>query len=402
MNWTPSRADFDTYMVPCYAPQQMIPVRGEGSRVWDQQGREFVDFAGGIAVNALGHGHPALQKALKEQADKVWHLSNVYTSEPALRLARWLVEHTFADKAFFCSTGGEANEAAFKLARRYAHDTFGEDKDTIISFRNSFHGRTLFTVSVGGQPKYSQGFGPALGGIKHAEFNNLESVRELINERTCAIVVEPLQGEGGVRPATQEFLEGLRQLCDEHEALLIFDEVQCGAGRSGALYNYMQYDVVPDILTSAKAIGGGFPLAAMLTTDEIASVFTPGTHGSTYGGNPLATAVGLAAMETIADPATLEGVGERHALIKEHLERLNQRFALFSDIRGAGLLIGAELKDAWQGRGGEILAAAVEEGLMLLVAGPNVLRFAPSLVITPEEIAEGMARLERALERLAG
>lgn len=400
MNWTPDRAAFDTYMVPTYSPQAMIPVRGEGSRVWDQEGREFIDFAGGIAVSALGHGHPALQQALKEQADKIWHLSNVYTNEPALKLARWLTEHTFADKVFFCSSGGEANEAAFKLVRRYAHDTFGAEKDKIISFRNSFHGRTYFTVSVGGQPKYSDGFGPAIGGIAHAEFNNLESVRELIDDTTCAVVVEPIQGEGGVTPASQEFLEGLRQLCDEHEALLVFDEVQCGAGRSGTLYSYMDYDVVPDVLTTAKAIGGGFPLAAMLTTDDIARVFTPGTHGSTYGGNALATAVGLAAMETIAQPETLEGIQARHQLFKDHLARLNQRFDAFEEVRGKGLLIGAQLKGEFAGRGRDVLAAAIDQGLMLLVAGPNVLRFTPSLVISPEEIEEGMQRLERALEHV--
>ncbi|WP_456269482.1 aspartate aminotransferase family protein [Kushneria sp. AK178] len=397
MSWTPTREAFDQYMLPNYSPQKVIPVRGEGSRLWDQEGREYIDFAGGIAVNALGHCHPALVEALKAQSEKVWHLSNVYTNEPALKLARTLVEKTFADKVFLCSSGAEANEAALKLARRYAHDTAGERKHRIVSFRQSFHGRTFFTVSVGGQPKYSQGFGPVPGGIVHGTYNDLESARELINDDTCAVIVEPMQGEGGVTPATPEFLEGLRTLCDEHKALLIFDEVQCGVGRSGQFYAYMHYNVTPDILTSAKALGGGFPMGAMMTTDEIARVFVVGTHGSTYGGNPLGAAVALAAVETIGSPEVLKGVETRSQRFREHLERLNEKYDCFSEIRGMGLLLGAEFKPSFGERGREVLAAATEEGLMMLVAGPNVLRFAPSLVIEPEVIDAGMACLDRAL-----
>ena len=400
MSTTPSREDFDRYMVPNYAPQQVIPVRGAGSRLWDQEGREYIDFAGGIAVNALGHCHPVLVEALKEQADRLWHLSNVYTNEPALKLAKSLVERTFADKVYLCSSGGEANEAALKLARRYAHDTFGEHKDKIISFRQSFHGRTFFTVSVGGQPKYSQGFGPVPGGILHAEFNNLDQARELMGDDTCAVMVEPMQGEGGIVPATQEFLEGLRELCDEHEALLIFDEVQTGAGRTGKLYAYMHYGVIPDILTSAKSLGGGFPVAAMLTTDKVAKVFTLGTHGSTYGGNALASAVALAAVEHIDTPEVLEGVAKRHELIREHLETINRQHGVFQEIRGMGLLMGAQMTPDYEGRAKDILPLAIEEGVMALIAGPNVLRLAPSLVIPEEDISEGMTRLERAIAKL--
>ncbi|GHE21838.1 aspartate aminotransferase family protein [Halomonas urumqiensis] len=400
MSHTPTRADFDQYMVPNYSPQQVIPVRGEGSRLWDQQGREYIDFAGGIAVNALGHCHPALVEALTAQANTLWHLSNVYTNEPALKLAKALVERTFADKVFMCSSGGEANEAALKLARRYAHDHHGEHKDKIISFRQSFHGRTFFTVSVGGQPKYSQGFGPVPGGILHAEFNDLESVRQLVGDDTCAIMVEPMQGEGGIVPATPEFLSGLRELCDEHDALLIFDEVQTGVGRSGKLYAYMHYGVTPDILTSAKSLGGGFPVGAMLTTDAIAPSMGIGTHGSTYGGNALASAVALAAVETIDTPEVLEGVQARHELFRELLESINRKHEVFKEVRGMGLLIGAQMSDAWEGRAKDILPLAIEEGLMALIAGPNVLRMAPSLVIPDADIREGMARLERAVERL--
>lgn len=400
MSHTPSRQDFDHYMMPNYSPQQSIPVRGEGSRLWDQQGREYIDFAGGIAVNSLGHCHPVLVNALKEQGEKLWHLSNVFTNEPALKLARTLTERTFADKVFLCSSGGEANEAALKLARRWAVDHHGEHKDKIISFYQSFHGRTFFTVSVGGQPKYSQGFGPVPGGILHANFNDLESVRKLVGDDTCAIMVEPMQGEGGIVPATQEFLQGLRDLCDEHNALLIFDEVQTGVGRSGELYAYKNFGITPDILTSAKSLGGGFPVGATLTTDAIAQSLVIGTHGSTYGGNALASAVALAAVEFIDTPEVLQGVKQRHDLFREHLETINRKHGVFKEIRGMGLLMGAQMSDAFEGRAKDILPLAMEEGVMALIAGPNVLRMAPSLVIPEADIAEGMARLERAIERL--
>ena len=387
-------------MVPNYAPQRAIIVRGNGSRLWDQDNNEYIDFAGGIAVNALGHTHPDLVNALKAQADKVWHLSNVFTNEPALKLARLLVDMTFADKVFFCCSGTEANEAALKLARRYAFDRAGEDKYGIVSFRQSFHGRSLFTVSVGGQPKYSTGFGPNPAGIQHGHFNDLESARALIDDTTCAVIVEPVQGEGGVHPATKTFLEGLRQLCDEHDALLIFDEVQCGVGRTGELYAYMHYDVVPDIMTSAKAIGSGFPLAAMLTTSDIADAFQPGVHGSTYGGNPLAAAVGYAAVSRIATPEVLAGVQERSRVLREHLARLNERYDIFSDIRGLGLLLGIELKGTLEHRAREVMTAAMAQRLMVLEAGPSVIRLAPSLVIAQDDIEEGIARLDRALASL--
>ena len=400
MSQTPTRSDFDRYMTPNYSPQQVIPVRGEGSRLWDQQGREYIDFAGGIAVNSLGHCHPVLVNALKAQADKLWHLSNVYTNEPALKLARALVERTFADKVFMCSSGGEANEAALKLARRWAVEHHGEHKDKIISFSHSFHGRTFFTVSVGGQPKYSQGFGPVPGGILHATYNDLDSVRALVGDDTCAIMVEPMQGEGGIVPATQEFLQGLRELCDQHQALLIFDEVQTGVGRSGHLYAYQHYGVTPDILTSAKSLGGGFPVGAMLTSDAIAKSLAIGTHGSTYGGNALASAVALAAIEHIDTPEVLEGVKKRHELFREHLETINRKHGVFQEIRGMGLLIGAQMAPEYEGRAKDILPLAIDEGLMALIAGPNVLRMAPSLVIPEADIEEGMARLERAIATL--
>ncbi len=300
-----SRSLFDEVMVPNYAPSAVIPVKGLGSRVWDQTGREFIDFAGGIAVNCLGHCHPALVSALKEQADKLWHLSNVMTNEPALILAQKLVNATFAEKVYFANSGAEANEAALKLARRFAKNEFGDHKTQIIAFKQGFHGRTFFTVTVGGQPAYSDGFGPKPADIVHAEYNNLASLEALISDNTCAVMLEPLQGEGGIITPTAEFIQGVAALCKKHNSLMIFDEVQSGVGRTGELYAYMGLGVVPDILTTAKALGGGFPIGAMLTTTAIAKHLVVGTHGSTYGGNPLACAVGIAAFDTVNTPEVL-------------------------------------------------------------------------------------------------
>lgn len=394
------RADFDQVMVPVFAPAEFIPVRGEGSRVWDQDGRERIDLTGGIAVNVLGHAHPALVQALTEQAGQLWHVSNVYTNEPALRLAKQLVEATFADRVFFANSGAEANEAAFKLARRYGHNTGGAEKCEIIAALNSFHGRTLFTVSVAGQPKYSEGFGPKIEGITHVPFNDLEALRAAISDKTCAVVLEPIQGEGGVMPAEQAYLDGVRALCDQHDALLIFDEVQSGVGRSGQLYAYMHYGVNPDILTSAKSLGGGFPIGAMLATERVAQHFGVGVHGTTYGGNPLACAVAGAVLDIVNTPAVLSGVTARSAYFRAELLRMGEEYGIFSQVRGMGLLLGAVLSEAWKGRAGDVMKAALQEDLMILQAGPDVVRLAPSLIISEEDMTDGLARLERALARL--
>lgn len=395
-----TRALFDEVMVPNYAPAKLIPVRGEGSRVWDQEGREYIDFAGGIAVSSLGHCHPALVNALKDQADKLWHLSNVLTNEPALRLAKKLVDHTFAEKVYFCNSGAEANEAAFKLARRWALDTHGEHKNEIISFAKSFHGRTFFTVTVGGQASYSDGFGPKPGAVLHAEYNNLESVKALISDKTCAIVVEPIQGEGGIIPGDYAFLQGLRDLCDQHNALLVFDEVQTGVGRTGKLYDYMNSGVTPDILTSAKSLGGGFPVGAMLTSTAIAAHLKVGTHGSTYGGNPLACAVAEAAIDTINTPEVLTGVLKNEQIFRECLQAINEEFQVFAEVRGKGMLLGAVLNEKYKGRSRDFFLASAEHGLFALVAGVDVVRFAPSLVITEAEIREGMKRFAAAVKQV--
>ncbi|PWU31362.1 bifunctional succinylornithine transaminase/acetylornithine transaminase [Pseudomonas sp. RW407] len=394
------RSDFDQLMVPNYSPAAFIPVRGQGSRVWDQSGRELVDFAGGIAVNSLGHCHPALVAALTEQANQIWHVSNVFTNEPALRLAQKLIGATFAERVFFANSGAEANEAALKLARRYAHDVYGPQKYEIISMVNSFHGRTLFTVNVGGQAKYSDGFGPKVEGITHIPFDDLDALKAAISDKTCAVIVEPVQGESGVLPADKAYLEGVRKLCDDNGALLIFDEVQSGFGRTGYLYAYQYYGVVPDILSSAKSLGGGFPIGAMLTTAKIAEHLVVGTHGTTYGGNPLACAVSGAAFDVINTPEVLEGVRAKHERFKARLEKLGQEYGIFTQVRGLGLLIGAVLSDAWKGKAKDVFNAAEKEGLMILQAGPDVVRFAPSLVIEDADIDEGLDRLERAVAKL--
>ncbi|GLU38206.1 aspartate aminotransferase family protein [Pseudomonas sp. NBRC 100443] len=394
------RSDFDQLMVPNYSPAAFIPVRGQGSRVWDQSGRELVDFAGGIAVNSLGHCHPALVGALAEQANRIWHVSNVFTNEPALRLAQKLIGATFAERVFFANSGAEANEAALKLARRYAHDVYGPQKYEIISMVNSFHGRTLFTVNVGGQAKYSDGFGPKVEGITHIPFNDLDALKAAISDKTCAVIIEPVQGESGVLPADKAYLEGVRKLCDDNGALLIFDEVQSGFGRTGYLYAYQHYGVVPDILSSAKSLGGGFPIGAMLTTAKIAEHLVVGTHGTTYGGNPLACAVAGAAFDVINTPEVLEGVRAKHERFKARLEKLGREYGIFTQVRGLGLLIGAVLADAWKGKAKDVFNAAEKEGLMILQAGPDVVRFAPSLVIDDADIDEGLDRLARAVAKL--
>ncbi|MBI0154224.1 aspartate aminotransferase family protein [Gilliamella sp. W8128] len=391
---------FDKVILPVYSPASFIPVKGKGSRVWDQNGEEYIDFAGGIAVNALGHCHPQLINALQQQSEKLWHVSNVFTNEPSLRLAQKLIENTFADRVFFANSGAEANEAAFKLARYYAAEKYSPYKTKIIAFYQSFHGRTLFTVSVGGQAKYSDGFGPKPADIIHVPFNDLDAVKAVMDDHTCAVVLEPVQGEGGLSSATPEFLKGVRALCDQYNALLVFDEVQCGMGRTGSLYTYQQYDVIPDILTSAKALGGGFPISAMLTTNEIASVMHPGVHGTTYGGNPLACAVGCAAFDIINNPEVLEGVQTRRAMFIEQLETINDKFKVFREYRGKGLLLGAELQPEFHSKARDFLNFATEYKVMILNAGPNVLRFTPSLIISEDEIKEGMNRFRKAVEKV--
>lgn len=396
------RSWFDEVMVPCYNPMEFIPVKGRGARVWDQSGAEYIDFAGGIAVSCLGHCHPVMVEALTHQANQLWHLSNIMTNEPALRLAKKLTQVSFAEKVFFANSGAEANEAALKLARRYAVDVYGAEKSEIIAFNQGFHGRTLFTVSVGGQAAYSDGFGPKPGDIVHLPYNDLAALQAQISDRTCAVMMEPLQGEGGIIAPSGEFVQAVRELCDKHHALLIFDEVQTGNGRTGDFYAYQGLGITPDILSTAKSLGGGFPIGAILTTAKIAQHMQVGVHGSTYGGNPLACAVAEAVVDFVSQPDILAGVRQREQWMRAELAKINQKYHLFQEVRGKGLLLGAVLNEQWQGRARDILQAAGQQGLLVLVAGASVVRFTPSLIISQQEIAEGMARLDSAIATLVG
>ena len=342
-------------MVPCYAPAPFVPVRGEGSRVWDQDGRMYIDFAGGVAVTALGHCHPAMVKALTEQAGKLWHVSNWFTNEPALRLAKRLIDATFAERVFFCNSGAEANEAALKLARRYAHDQLRRaqgprDLDAQrVPRPHAVHGHRR-------RPGRSTpaGFGPNPTGFTHIRYNDVAALEAAFAEEggddVCAVILEPMQGEGGMIPGTPEFLQAARRLCDAHNALLILDEIQSGMGRTGALFSYMQKGVVPDILTSAKGLGGGFPIGAMLTTPRSRARSRVGVHGTTYGGNPLACAVAGAVFDVINTTEVLDGVKARHALFMEGLKAINARRRVFADLRGEGVWIGCELDAPWKGK----------------------------------------------------
>lgn len=395
----------ERYYLPVYRPRRIVLDHGKGARVWDRDGREYVDFGAGIAVNALGHAHPALIAALTEQAGKLWHTSNVFVSEPPLRLAETLVQASgFAERVFFCNSGAEANEAAIKLARKWATaQGRTPERRTILSFRGSFHGRTLAAVTATAQPKYHEGFEPLPPGFRYSDFNDLAAAEAaMAGGDVCAVLVEPVQGEGGVTPATAEFLQGLRALCDRHDALLILDEIQCGMGRTGRLFACHGYEVVPDVVTLAKALGSGFPIGAMLVGARAGESMQFGAHGTTFGGNPLAAAVAGAALRELSSPALLANVERQSAALRAALSALDAEFSLFSDIRGRGLMLGAQLRPEHAGKAGEILDRCIDHGLLLLQAGPDVLRFVPALNITDADLAEGLARLRSALAGFLG
>jgi succinylornithine aminotransferase len=392
-------SDYQQVLTPNYGLPPKIIVRGQGCELFGQSNERYLDLAGGIAVSALGHCHPDIVKALTEQANKVWHLSNVLANEPAIELAKALVAATFADRVFFCNSGAEANEAAIKAARKAAFDLHGPEKNEIIAFNDAFHGRTIATVTAGGQPKYRTGFGPMPEGFTHLPFNDCNALEAQISEKTCAVMVEAVQGEGGVRPICPTFFEKIRAACDRVGAALIVDEVQTGMGRTGKLFAYQHSDITPDILSSAKSLGCGFPIGAMLCKEWISKHLVAGTHGSTYGGNPLGTAVAGKALEIINTPELLGNVVARGQQLMEGLNTLNSKHELFKTIRGKGLLIGAVLKDEYSGRSGELSALTMHEGLMTLVAGPNVHRFAPPLVISEVEIDEALQLLDCAYSK---
>ena len=389
------------YYLPVYRPRQMILERGRGSRLWDIEGREYVDLAGGIAVCGLGHCHPELTAALVEQAGKLWHTSNVFYSEPPVRLAEELVTASpFAERAFLCNSGAEANEAAIKLIRKWATaQGRAPERRVIVTFRGSFHGRTLATVTATAQPKYQEGYEPLPGGFRYVDFNDIAQLEAaMANGDVAAVMLEPVQGEGGVMPAAPGFLQAVRALCDTHDALLVLDEIQCGMGRSGVLFAHWQDGVVPDIVTLAKALGGGMPIGAMLAGPKVAEIMQFGAHGTTFGGNPLASAVARVALRTLGSDDIAANVQRQAQAIRDGLDAINRDLDLFTEVRGRGLMLGAVLKPAHAGRAGEILDHAAANGLLLLQAGPDVLRFVPALNIGDDDVAEGLARLRVALE----
>tara|TARA_B100001093_G_scaffold184755_1_gene177451 strand:+ start:207 stop:1412 length:1206 start_codon:yes stop_codon:yes gene_type:complete len=389
-------SDYQQVLTPNYDVPPTIIVKGQGCKLYGQNGESYLDLAGGIAVSALGHCHPDVIKILTEQANKVWHLSNVLANEPAIHLAKALVNATFADRVFFCNSGAEANEAAIKAARKAANDLFGNEKYEIICFDESFHGRTIATITAGGQPKYREGFGPMPEGFTHIPINRGDILERAVSEKTCAIIVEPIQGEGGVRPICPKFFEKIRKHCDRVSGALIVDEVQTGMGRTGKLFAYQHSGVTPDILSSAKSLGCGFPIGAMLCKEWISEHFVPGTHGSTYGGNPLGTAVAGKVLETINQPELLNNVLCRGEQLMQGLNELNKKYKLFKTVRGKGLLIGAVLQENYAGRSSELTTLTMQEGLMTLVAGPDVHRFAPPLIISASEIDDALTMLNRA------
>jgi acetylornithine/N-succinyldiaminopimelate aminotransferase len=386
--------------LPVYKPRELILERGLGARVWDAEGREYVDFGAGIAVCGLGHCDPDLVAALNAQAARLWHTSNVFYSEPPLRLADELVAASrFAERVFLCNSGAEANEAAIKLVRRWAAaQGRAPDRRVILTFRGSFHGRTLAAVTATAQPKYQEGYEPLPGGFRYVGFNDEAQLEAAMTAGdVAAVLVEPVQGEGGVMPAAPGFLQRVRALCDAHGALLVLDEIQCGMGRSGMLFAHWQDGVVPDIVTLAKALGGGFPIGAMLAGPKVAETMQYGAHGTTFGGNPLAAAVARVALRKLASPEIAANVARQSAALREGLSVLDAELHLFSQVRGRGLMLGAELNPRYAGRAGEVLDHAAAGGLLLLQAGPDVLRFVPPLSIADVDIVEGLARLRTAL-----
>ena len=392
------------YYLPVYKPREIILERGQGARVWDREGKDYIDLSAGIAVCGLGHNDPDLVAALTEQAGKLWHTSNVFYSEPPLRLAEELVTASrFATRVFLCNSGAEANEAAIKLIRKWATaQGRAPDRRVIVTFRGSFHGRTLATVTATAQPKYQEGYEPLPGGFRYVDFNDVGQLEAAMSAGdVAAVLVEPIQGEGGVMPAADGFLRTVRELCDRHGALLALDEIQCGMGRTGTLFAHWQEGVTPDIVTLAKALGGGFPIGAMLAGPKVAEVMQFGAHGTTFGGNPLAAAVARVALRKLGSEEIAANVAKQSQALRDGLASLGAEFGLFSEVRGRGLMLGAVLKPEYAGRAGEILDHAAAQGLLLLQAGPDALRFVPALNISDDEIAEGLQRLQAALRVFA-
>jgi acetylornithine aminotransferase len=376
------KQDAARYLMQTYTRQPLSIVRGRGTKVYDLEGREYLDFVGGIAVNILGHGHPDLVHAIQHQAAQLIHTSNLYYTEPQVMLGQMLVEHSFADKVFFCNGGAEANEAAIKLARRYSHDKYGAGRFEIITMKNSFHGRTMATLTATGQDKVQKGYEPLLPGFSYVAFNNVEELERVVTDKTAAIMLEPIQGEGGVYAADRRYLKQVRDLCTQKDVLLIFDEVQTGMGRTGTLFAYEQLGVQPDIMTLAKALGGGVPIGACLATDSVAKAFSPGSHASTFGGNPLACAAGLAVCRALLEGHVLDHARRMGEYFSKGLSDCQSRHRVVREVRGIGLLQGLEL--AMDAKA--VVSECLARGILINATGEHVLRFVPPLIITELEI----------------
>ncbi|HXX76414.1 MAG TPA: acetylornithine transaminase [Nitrospiraceae bacterium] len=390
--------DASRYLMQTYARQPLSIVRGRGTKVYDLEGREYIDFVGGIAVNILGHGHPDLVLAIQRQAQQLIHTSNLYYTEPQVKLARVLVDHSFADKVFFCNSGAEANEAAIKLARRYAHDKYGDGRYEIITMKNSFHGRTMATLTATGQEKVQKGYDPLVPGFRYVTFNSLTEMEQAVSNETAAIMLEPIQGEGGVYVADRTYLAGLRELCARKDILLIFDEVQTGMGRTGTLFAYEQFGVQPDIMTLAKGLGGGVPIGACLAIDAVAKVFGPGSHASTFGGNPLACAAALAVFRVLLEGRVLDHARRMGEYLAKGLAECRDRHRIVRDVRGLGLLQGMELDiDAKT-----VVSECVTRGLLINSTSERVVRFVPPLIITQREIDRLLEVLSQVFSKHAG
>ena len=372
----------DKYMFQTYGRFPITLVRGEGCRVWDEEGKVYLDFVGGIAVCALGHSSPIVSRALEEQSKKLVHVSNLYYTRPQTELAQLLVKHSFGDRVFFCNSGAEANEAAIKLARRYSHEMFGSGRHVIISMIESFHGRTMATLSATGQEKVQAGYYPLVEGFKFVPFNDIDGLDHSMDESVCAVMLEPIQGEGGVVCPDPDYLKRVREICQNRKALLIFDEVQVGIGRTGRLFAHEHYGVTPDIMTLAKALGNGLPIGAMLAIEEISQVFGPGSHATTFGGTPLVTAVSKEVLQSLIEDGWIEHCRDMGNYFKEKLEDLAQRFRFIKEVRGLGLILGVELDRP----GASIVTACMKEGFLINCVQENVLRFLPPLIVKKEEI----------------
>lgn len=372
----------DKYIMKTYGRYPIVPVRGEGCRLWDVDGKEYLDFLGGVAVNNLGHCHPKVVAALQKQAAELIHCSNYYQIPQQIELAELLCSHSFADKAFFCNSGAEANEAAIKLARKYSRDTYGPERYEIITAADSFHGRTMATVSATGQEKVQRFFDPLLHGFTHVPFNDAAALEAAITVNTCAVMLEPIQGEGGVNMPSHGYFQAVREICDRHGLLLIFDEVQVGMGRTGTLFAYEHFGVTPDVMTLAKALAGGAPIGTMLAKDKFAAAFIPGTHGSTFGGNPLVCAAAIATIRTILEDGLLNRCEEIGEYLTGELKALGKKYPFVNEVRGVGLMIGMSLSIP----GAEIVKKGHERGVLLNVTHDTVLRFVPALIVTKQEI----------------